>query len=400
MSDVSILVDEICLGTNAGLKTNSSNINIGAYAGQINEGNNVIAIGAYSAQKNTSNNVIAIGAYSGQSNQKQNSIIINASGSNFPIENSNSFYVNPIRNDTSFLGKNLLYIPGTKEVVYKNNDLPILNYHLSGDMATDGAEEKQLNCNINTNDSLDIKNDIFKYDIYEWNFFNKKLSTSLTGKINVLISYQLAFNKEGQIETGVYTTTDNGTTFNKKLWSVSDYAKGFVNSYSFIVSLTSATPIVIKYKISGETNYTILRDDTKIQFIPLSYEENGNTIKTFVIDHPIDNDKHLVHSCLEGPEAGVYYRGMSCIPENQSSVVISLPEYVSIFTTELTPHITPIFNGKIRALNSSLIENNQFTVYGKPGEFSWIVYAKRQSIEVEPYKNNVVVRGDGPYKYI
>ena len=33
--------------------------------------------------------------------------------------------------------------------------------------------------------------------------------------------------------------------------------------------------------------------------------------KTFIIDHPIDKNKYLVHGCLEGPEFGVYYRGKS-----------------------------------------------------------------------------------------
>jgi len=31
--------------------------------------------------------------------------------------------------------------------------------------------------------------------------------------------------------------------------------------------------------------------------------------KTFVREHPLNKDKYLVHACLEGPEAGVYYRG-------------------------------------------------------------------------------------------
>ena len=33
----------------------------------------------------------------------------------------------------------------------------------------------------------------------------------------------------------------------------------------------------------------------------------------------------MVHGCLEGPEAGVYYRGKGEIPEGEDSVVITLP---------------------------------------------------------------------------
>jgi hypothetical protein len=35
----------------------------------------------------------------------------------------------------------------------------------------------------------------------------------------------------------------------------------------------------------------------------------SNSLKSFVIQHPINTNQYLVHVCLEGPEAGVYYRG-------------------------------------------------------------------------------------------
>jgi hypothetical protein len=46
------------------------------------------------------------------------------------------------------------------------------------------------------------------------------------------------------------------------------------------------------------------------------------------------------------------------------------------------------------------IENNQFKVFGKNGSFYWIVYGKRNGIVVEPDKNSVSVKGNGPYKWI
>jgi len=51
-------------------------------------------------------------------------------------------------------------------------------------------------------------------------------------------------------------------------------------------------------------------------------------------------------------------------------------------------------------LNSSLVEKGKFRVYGEPGEFTWLVYGKRGSINVEPRKDSVNVKGDGPYKWI
>jgi hypothetical protein len=123
------------------------------------------------------------------------------------------------------------------------------------------------------------------------------------------------------------------------------------------------------------------------------------TSKTFVIDHPTKEDKYLVHACLEGPEAGVYYRGQGEIIDN-SSKIIELPEYVSHLAKDLSIQITPIYNGKIKVFNVSKVENNSFTVYGENGEFFWTVYGSRTSIEIEPNKKDVNIKGNGPYKWI
>jgi hypothetical protein len=121
--------------------------------------------------------------------------------------------------------------------------------------------------------------------------------------------------------------------------------------------------------------------------------------KSFIINHPVDKDKYLVHACLEGPEAGVYYRGVGEITNNVSTT-IELPHYVSNFATDFTIQITPIYNGKINVLNSSEVLNNAFIVYGENCKFYWNVFGKRLDIEVEPLKTEVDVKGDGPYLYI
>jgi hypothetical protein len=125
-----------------------------------------------------------------------------------------------------------------------------------------------------------------------------------------------------------------------------------------------------------------------------------NSIKSFIIDHPIDISKYLVHACLEGPEVGVYYRGTSEIETGHTQKLITLPYYVDSFATDFTVTVTPIYNGTLRLLNCSKVKDNYFTVYGSEGEFDWSVFGKRADINVEPYKNAVVVKGDGPYKYL
>ena len=108
----------------------------------------------------------------------------------------------------------------------------------------------------------------------------------------------------------------------------------------------------------------------------------------------------MVHGCLEGPEAGVYYRGKGEIISE--SVAIDLPYYVRDFAHELTIQITPIYDGILHKdpLCASEVVDNRFTVYGPKGRFYWIVYGKRSDIEVEPMKKDVSVKGDGPYRYL
>ena len=131
-------------------------------------------------------------------------------------------------------------------------------------------------------------------------------------------------------------------------------------------------------------------------------EITADYMKTFVINHPTKSDSYLVHACLEGPEAGVYYRGEGKI-ENGKSVTVKLPDYVSAFASNFTVQITPIYEDDSDdnvVLKTSRVKDNSFTVHGKNGSFYWVVYGQRGKVNVEPKKADVDVAGDGPYKYI
>jgi hypothetical protein len=126
-----------------------------------------------------------------------------------------------------------------------------------------------------------------------------------------------------------------------------------------------------------------------------------NCAKTFVIDHPNDQNKYLVHACLEGPEAGVYYRGKSEII-NGEYTTIHLPDYLPNLAVDFTIQINPIFEGKFTQLQSTEIVDNKFEVHSKDGnaKFHWHVYGKRNDIVVEPSKKDVTIKGNGPYTWI
>lgn len=122
--------------------------------------------------------------------------------------------------------------------------------------------------------------------------------------------------------------------------------------------------------------------------------------KTFIIDHPTDESKYLVHACLEGPEAGVYYRGKGEITNDVSTTIV-LPEYLANLATELSVELTSVYSGSPQknVYETSEIEGNTFKVYGKNGHFYWCVYGKKNDILVEPNKVDIKVNGSGPYKW-
>jgi len=133
----------------------------------------------------------------------------------------------------------------------------------------------------------------------------------------------------------------------------------------------------------------------------ITYSTSGT--KTFIVDHPVNDKKYLVHGCLEGPEAGVYYRGVGKIEGKVCKV--SLPAYVSKLATDFTVQITRCVKDvkqlSCAQLAASPVEDGVFTVYGDDGDlFCWHVYGTRLKIETEPEKDKVKIAGQGPYKYV
>ena len=144
---------------------------------------------------------------------------------------------------------------------------------------------------------------------------------------------------------------------------------------------------------------------------------SASPTKTFTIQHPLEEDKYLVHACLEGPEAGVYYRGTAQLPEGQPFVEVVLPNYTQDWydwTIQVTQVVCPI-----KEIYSSYgvtdISNGKFKIYGRfvvgygkhtseecrncCHKFHWIAHAKRQSINVEPNKTETKVHAYGPYTW-
>lgn len=98
--------------------------------------------------------------------------------------------------------------------------------------------------------------------------------------------------------------------------------------------------------------------------------------KNFAIDHPLDKNKILMYSCLEGPENSVYIRGRS------KERVIDLPDYwINLVDEEtITVSITPIQGHQ--SLYVDKIENNKVYVISDVIEphYFYHIFAERTDI--------------------
>ena len=116
------------------------------------------------------------------------------------------------------------------------------------------------------------------------------------------------------------------------------------------------------------------------------FESVAAPFKQFNIPHPTKSGYRLIHTCLEGPEIGVYYRGRLV-----NSNVIELPEYwrglvdAETITVSLTPHTfhQELYVKSIEWGTRIKIINN----CGGSVDCSYVVYAERKDVpklEIEP----------------
>lgn len=102
-------------------------------------------------------------------------------------------------------------------------------------------------------------------------------------------------------------------------------------------------------------------------------------VKNFQIPHPLKKGKDLVHSCLEGPENGVYFRGRL-----RNKNVIDLPDYWTGLVHEdtITVQLQPI--GSHQDIIIKRIGDNQIHLQSKGGmpiDCFYHIYGERKDVE-------------------
>jgi hypothetical protein len=162
----------------------------------------------------------------------------------------------------------------------------------------------------------------------------------------------------------------------------------------------------------GTFNFRTMHSDASGIITPLVVTSAGATVtgtftattKSFKIRHPnAQDDLWLVHSCLEGPEIAVFYRGEGVTEGGWAE--ITLPDYFEALTVteHRTVQLTPLFeqdNEPIGNLAASRVKKGKFRVWSEAvtQKFCWEVKAVRadvEPLEVEQRREDDSTNGTG-----
>lgn len=107
--------------------------------------------------------------------------------------------------------------------------------------------------------------------------------------------------------------------------------------------------------------------------------------KFFRIDHPVKAGYTLLHGSLEGPEHGVYYRGVVTF-DSDGEAVFELPDYfTALVLSDDIPTVQVTAIGRPFMTGAELVSDGRVTVYGDAGRDAHVtVTAARGSFDVEP----------------
>ena len=181
-------------------------------------------------------------------------------------------------------------------------------------------------------------------------------------------------------------TVDSGS---KLPFSDSLYVLG---TSKFFADMTVAASVTVTNNIKVNRNVTI-GGTMRAGFATWSSSIVA-TSKLFDIEHPSKGKGHrLAHASLEGPEIGVYYRGVL-----EDSQIINLPNYWKdlVDSKTITVHLTPI--GNYQYLHYTLAENKIVVRnFGNTSiHCSYIVYGERKDVDrltVEYQSDTIMEQG-------
>lgn len=163
--------------------------------------------------------------------------------------------------------------------------------------------------------------------------------------------------------------------------------------------------------INGGTERTIkfLVQDLSLA-VPYTAIGSSQVVKTFIIDHPLDHARYLMHAGIEGPENRVFYRGKVTLKHGEAFV--ALPDYFEGLTHDhgrvvFLQNMSDFDKIAVKTQDGRRIKNGVLHIVSqnKHSEalVSWEVSAIRKDVPeliVAPRIDEVEVMGIGPYRYV
>ena len=454
-------ISAIAIGTSAGYNSQKTKaVAIGASAGQTDQDTNAIAIGTSAGSKSQKSDSIAIGKFAGETNQ--NGAIAIGAGAGFEDQNKNAISIGNATG-TRAQGEDAVAI-GQFAGNYRQNKNAVAIGLFAGNVeqsenalaiGKEAAQYKQGACAI----SLGIQAGLTEQGRCAI-AIGESAGTMEQKQNAIAIGLQAGSHKQyanavaiGNA-TGLEVQGENavaiGGNAGKQAQGVKSVAVGWnagsLNQGSCSIAIGANAGATGQHKNSIVLNASENPLNTAAQntfyvrpvrvvdetaagqsamrsmlYDKVTGEVVTATSKTFVIDHPTDVNRYLVHACLEGPESGVYYRGRGQLVDGVARVF--LPDYVVVpqFADEFTIHTTPIGRGRRALAVSELRQNDSdgqcfFDVYNtdfhdaclhetkhvknNDGPFHWTAIGRRLSIEAQPVRETTQVLGQGPYRWV
>jgi len=199
---------------------------------------------------------------------------------------------------------------------------------------------------------------------------------------------------------GIVAEGDISTTYPKRFETIGNP----VNNMNGAVLNTES-------RLSRYDGLTFKWDRNNLMAVPITSqnkvdESNIIQVKNFCIQHPIEENKYLIHNCLEGPTADIYYRKNVKMGKHEKDIFVELPEYflAMVDLEEITVSLTSKIIFELLSWNN---ENKGIRIFraGNPNYevvISIMIIGKRKDIdiEVEPIKTRYNVNQWGPYAFV
>jgi hypothetical protein len=154
-------------------------------------------------------------------------------------------------------------------------------------------------------------------------------------------------------------------------------------TYSWATGVNCSTGILFFDEYNSDTFQTVaLSIDPAVNEIRCYYDWTVSGTKAFVMDHPLDPEKEIHYTCLEGPEVGTYLRGTAELRNGEA--VIDLPDHFGYTTLDddLTVQLTPLGEWlRLYVVEKSTAQIVVREADGKDGSFDYLIQGVRTGYE-------------------